>query len=699
MALDPYASCPCGSGKKFKWCCQPIHVQIDQAFRQDAEGQHDAALRLMDQVTQEHPSNPEAWGRKAQLLYQSGKVEESESALQKAFEINPNYPFGYLLRGMFRYHEAEFAGATLLFRKAADLYDPDARDVLAQVYSLLADCELKLNKPIAGHAALKIALHLQPSNEELRQGLVNTFGEQSRLPAVVRRDYTFEKPAAEPTGQRRASWDRALETANSPRLSDTARAFHQLTQEDPSDAAAWYNLGLAHAWLGGNRAALEALDQYVRLEPDEARAGAAWALGEVLRCGQGMEDVADYLEHSCTFQIREPQPFINLLQQWEQEHRLLVMQAGQEENVLAALILEKSSSVITVGQPGKQVAKLAANLMVLGGLVRVWHTNKESVAKVRQEIEQHAAAALSPGQERSNRAGFGDILAEALAFPAGQMPREEAEQKIRGYAEQFFEEVWIHRPLKSLSQIPPIDAAGDRTLRKKLIGDIQFLQDCAGNLIGTYDFDRLRRKLGLLTGEPAPAAAGPVEADIGAMGAAELATLAPEQLNPGELDLAYRTAVRLDAHELAGRFARALVARPVEAGQEDRFPYYSYLVQRALQEGATDQALSLLQEAEQADAGQNEGRRVNEYQLRRAQVLAKRGDAEAAQQVFEQLIERVPSELKYRGSAAEAMLGIRQGPRALRFAEQGLAKARERNDRDSEQYFLELVSAARKQGG
>ena len=36
---------------------------------------------------------------------------------------------------------------------------------------------------------------------------------------------------------------------------------------------------------------------------------------------------------------------------------------------------------------------------------------------------------------------------------------------------------------------------------------------------------------------------------------------------------------------------------------------------------------------------------------------------------------------------------------ALRFAEQGLAKAREQNDRDSEDYFKELVAAARKQSG
>jgi len=31
MALDQYDPCPCGSGKKFKWCCLPIHVEIDRA--------------------------------------------------------------------------------------------------------------------------------------------------------------------------------------------------------------------------------------------------------------------------------------------------------------------------------------------------------------------------------------------------------------------------------------------------------------------------------------------------------------------------------------------------------------------------------------------------------------------------------------------------------------------------------------------
>jgi hypothetical protein len=59
----------------------------------------------------------------------------------------------------------------------------------------------------------------------------------------------------------------------------------------------------------------------------------------------------------------------------------------------------------------------------------------------------------------------------------------------------------------------------------------------------------------------------------------------------------------------------------------------------------------------------------------------------------------VPTNTKYRGAAAEAMLALKQPAKALRFAEEGLVEARKQNDRDSEGYLMELVGAAKKQGG
>ena len=81
----------------------------------------------------------------------------------------------------------------------------------------------------------------------------------------------------------------------------------------------------------------------------------------------------------------------------------------------------------------------------------------------------------------------------------------------------------------------------------------------------------------------------------------------------------------------------------------------------------------------------------------KGQAALKRGDVDEAQSAFERLISRAPAELRFPGSAAEAMLSIKQPAKALQFAQKGLAKAREKNDRDSEDYFKELVVAAERQ--
>ena len=698
MPLDPYAACPCGSGKKFKWCCQPIHVQIGKAFEQDAEGQHEAALRIMDTLVAEHPSNPEVWGRKAQLLYENDRVDEAEQALEKALQINPQYPFGHLLRGLFRKYEGEIAGALLLFRKAVELYDPDARDALSQAYALIGECEMHLHRPLAVHAAFETAQRLRPS-EDLAQALQKSFGEESGLPLSARRDYKLMAlPTGAPAGQQ-AVWQQALSRATTGKLTDAARAFEQITNEMPDEPAGWYNLGVVRAWHGENAAALEALDRYVTLEPDESRAAAAWSLGEVLRFGQGMEGQADYVEHSALFQVREPNKFLDFLMEYQKEGRLFGMRSDEQQQMLTGIVIDQSALI--AGGPGTaQFPKLGAYFLVGGGLLRFWTVNATALERVRQDVQLRAGPALSEPQTRRGPANFSDILAEALVFPVGTTDTALVEQKVRENVQFYFEEKWIHRPLHSLNGVTPIDAAGHPILRKKLRGVVQFLSECVSRVQGAYDVDRLLRKLGLSSeAVAAPSTNGDAKPDIDAMGAAELASLRAESLTDEQVEKAYRAAQKLDAHELAGRFAKALVARPPHKDSPDRFPWYTYLIQRAVVDGDTDTALQYVDEGEKADCEQNEGRRRNDYELRRGQVLSKRGEADRARDVFERLIERSPSELRYRGTAAESMLSMKQGQAALHFAEGGLAKAREQNDRDSEQYFLELVAAARKQVG
>lgn len=700
MALDAYSPCPCGSGKKFKWCCQDIHVHITKAFMQDEDGQHESALKAMEELTAAHPSNPEAWGRKAELLWRNQKAEEAETALQKAFDINPNYPFGQFLQGLFRREEGEIPGALLLFRKAADLIDPEAKDLLGSVWALIADCEIKLNRPVATRAALKLAVHCNPADETVREALDAYDDDRSPLPKSARREYTFEKPAASLPPERKAAWDQALARAGSGKMSDAAKAFWEVTESDPQNAAAWYNLALLRAWLGDNRGALEALDRYANLESDGAKVAAAWAMGEVLRFGQGMEEQADIVEHAYLYQIADPQKVAEAVQNWQNQRKLIVFPGRENEPVLNALVLERPVA-LTAEQAASRPPRLGAYLLIVMDRLRIWHTDPETLERVRAELLEKSGAGLAHEKAEVATPGFRDALSSSMVFPVDVADPEARKQVVQQENERYFEEKWLHVPRKSLNGTPPIDAAGHPVLKNKLSGVIQFLQECAAPSGTPYDFDRLRRKLGTLAGAPAAAQAAPAaagEPDIGSMGVPELIQLPTATLSDDQLEKAYQSALKLDARDLAGRFALELVGRPPRAERPDRFPWYLHLVQLALAEGKTDTAFDFLNDGEKADCEQNEGRRRNDYELRRGQLHAKRGEFDQAQDVFDRLIERVPAELRYRGTATETMLTARQGGKALRFAEPALALAREKQDRDSEQYFLELIDAAKRQG-
>jgi hypothetical protein len=413
-----------------------------------------------------------------------------------------------------------------------------------------------------------------------------------------------------------------------------------------------------------------------------------------------MDEFSDYLETAHLYQLRDMPAFFNLLDEWQRERRFVTFQVNQEQQVITGLILEKKPA-LTPELAATQVASLGAYVFIMADHLRLWHTNVEALDKTRGELQERLGQAMHELRTDRNPASFNDLLAEVLGFPTQATDAAKVKDLVVDYNARFFEETWIHRPLKALSNIPPVDAAGQPTLRKKLLGVIQFIQECAqATPTRDYDFNRLRRKLGLLEGATAAAPAGTTSGgapDVAAMGAAELAALAPDSLAEAQLEQAYQAALKLDARELAGRFAKALVSRPVATGEtRDRFPWYSHLVQVATTGGDNDAALNYLNDGEKDDCEHNEGRRRNDYELRRGQLHAKRGEVDTAADVFERLVQRVPAELRYRGTAAEAMLSLRRGDKALHFAEAGLAKAREKNDRDSEQYFLELVDAAKR---
>lgn len=691
---DLYGMCPCGSGKKFKWCCQAISASIDKVFALEEAGQHDSALQAMEQLVQANANNPEVWGQKAKLLYLQGKAEEADETLEKAFALNPQYAYGLMLRGQMRFAEGEYKGALSLARRAAAAYHHEARESLANLYYLIFDCEMRHNRPVAARAALELVQHLVPTEEEPRKALETLFGPESRLPLAARKAYSLRSAKA----SRRAAWDAALKEV-APKFNELASAYQRLVEQDPKDADAWYNLGIVRAWLGENYPAVEALDAFIERTDDEAAAVEAASLGEVLRCAVDMLDVCDYVHHVILIKLTDPQPLNALFQEWIQAKRLIPL-PSQEQGTLNALVLELTKTgLITVGNPGTEGGRFAAHLLLSGPYLRLICPVAEIYQRLKEELRTKLGLSLTDLQTQRIPPSFPDVLAEALLFPLGAGDEEKQIQRSLEYAGRFLEDTWIHRPLRSLSNISPLDGVGSSKLRRKVRGIVAFLQQTAQHgMLSQYDFGKLLHKIGLSETAAAPSSESGLQRDIPSMNAAELAALKQEELSDEQIEQAFQTAMRLDAQEIAAHFARVGIGRPVNAAKPDRYPYYATLATAALLEGDTETALKHLDAGLAYDASANQGKRQEDYGLRRANVLVQRGESEAAEQAFHSLIQRSPRNFKIRGQAAEAMLKLKQPAKALQFAEAGLKEAGLANDRDASGYMNDLINAAKRQG-
>ncbi len=81
MALvDPYSLCPCGSGQKYKWCCQRVEPYIERAQRLLDNHQHEQALKPLEEGLVKEPDNASLLLRKAIVHIHLGQLEPARAA-------------------------------------------------------------------------------------------------------------------------------------------------------------------------------------------------------------------------------------------------------------------------------------------------------------------------------------------------------------------------------------------------------------------------------------------------------------------------------------------------------------------------------------------------------------------------------------------------------------------------------------------
>ncbi len=166
--------CPCGSGKKFKQCCEqtglkpqaaPTGFNPQQAL-QTAMAQHQAgnlaqAEVLYKQVLQAAPNQPDALHLLGLIAKQKGDLKTAVQLMRKALNFNPNYVEAYVNLGATLQEQSNLTEAADCYRKALAL-----RPNYAEVHSNLG-VVLKVQENLHESAQSFIrALELNPNSAE-----------------------------------------------------------------------------------------------------------------------------------------------------------------------------------------------------------------------------------------------------------------------------------------------------------------------------------------------------------------------------------------------------------------------------------------------------------------------------------------------------------------------------------------------------
>ena len=93
MSVDQYSICPCGSGKKIKFCkCKDSIHEMDRVLKMFSGGQMVAALDRLNQVLDEHPDAAWCLAIKGRLLLELKEDEALAENAERFIRLQPSNP-------------------------------------------------------------------------------------------------------------------------------------------------------------------------------------------------------------------------------------------------------------------------------------------------------------------------------------------------------------------------------------------------------------------------------------------------------------------------------------------------------------------------------------------------------------------------------------------------------------------------------
>ncbi len=608
MALDVYAVCPCGSGKKLKFCCHGLEGSIEQVVRHQSAKQYKQALQLLNALDKKHPQS--AWVKNLQAftLMMDKRGPEAIGPLTKVLQVQPDNLYSISLFGLASFLGSGWKAGKTAIQRAFQRCSNEYPHIIYFLARSVAEFMGSVGSPLAHRQYLGLAMRL--ASEENRENVfmeLIEFDGDTKIPYILRGSHDLVPVAGDEAFEKevRKSAKLAFLGCNEAagglfaKLAETAETeLAALSGDDAAKkrvavASLWWNSGLCRAWDGDEKAAAEALHRSAKHSDEFEAAVEAETLAQTLG-RRGDREHAHRVVQS-TYKVKMVSKLLTLLDATPLFVRLPPPE-GQapdpRQPVATYRVLDKNPVIgsDSASYSLDTVPRVAAEIVVFASAAPGQQEAALAIIGIEGESFTDSLAKLEAAGgeeiEKLTAPGTGESISTNSVFEKEFLPLQykrhfEASTPLgiirrinRDNWSKFLTNDWPEMPLAALGGKTPKQAIGDDSVRVPLAAWLQQIDMYADRFGLPFDVPDERAKYSLPVATPRDVNE---HTSVGTLSVLQFARLPFDKLSDQQLVAAFKRAALIQHKGSLRSLLLTIVERTSCHDQLDMARVYRFL--------------------------------------------------------------------------------------------------------------------------
>jgi hypothetical protein len=515
MPLDAYDPCPCGSGKKLKFCCHELVDGMRRVLRFQENQQTRMALQALEALENDHPGNSWVITTRAVILLREGRGGESTQGLEQLVGEQPDHLFAIALYATAMFSGNGFEGARPAIQRAFQRCSRVYPDLIASLATGIATAMFASRKQLAAREHLVLAMRLgaEQKKQTTFLQLLELDGNQE-VPYPLRSVHRLVPYAGDPENEKQAQQAARLSGLGCWNLA--AKLFADVAGREADNANLWQNAGFCHAWDGDEAAAAKALHRAAQLHEVSEAALECETIAQLLDLNTLDQSGRIYRKE---LRVNALSKLLTLLDNTKRLARIEIPPSEDAQQPAPAALYEvldrdcpEHASALDLDSVPLIIGQLTLYDEIPDGNIpaRIYITAPETADfEVCQTLlSDLAGSEVEPIEGSEVTPTYPDAFPRELQMMRRQwyLPAEATamldEQLEREHWRRIVEQTWPETNLTTLDGRTPLEAVGDDQFKIQLMATLYVFDAYCNSLDHTLDFDAVCNRLELETPEP-----------------------------------------------------------------------------------------------------------------------------------------------------------------------------------------------------